>query len=51
MLPVSSISAQKKVFDLYEKAGEEDPDAHMIDTSGVKEEVAKQVLEAVKKNQ
>ncbi len=42
---------QKKVFDLYEKVGEEDPDAHMIDTSGVKEEVAKQVLETVKKNQ
>jgi dTMP kinase len=38
---------QKKVYDLYEKAGAEDDAAVVIDTSGEREDVAKEILRAV----
>lgn len=38
---------QKKVYDLYEKAGAEDGSAVVIDTSGERADVAKVILKAV----
>lgn len=39
---------QKKIYDLYEKAGAEDPSAHVIDTSGTTDEAAAKILAAVR---
>lgn len=39
---------QKKIYDLYEKAGADDKSAYVIDTSGTVDEAASQVLNAVK---
>lgn len=42
-------SFQKKIYDLYEKAGAEDPSTELIDTSGTLEEAASRIFQAVKK--
>lgn len=39
---------QKLIYDLYEKAGAEDESAIVIDTGGEKDEVAKEILKAVR---
>lgn len=41
---------QKLVYDLYEKAGAEDPSVHVIDTGGEKEDVAREILKIVERN-
>lgn len=38
---------QKLVYDLYEKAGVEDPSVHVVDTGGEKEDVATFILDVV----
>ncbi|MBP7114537.1 MAG: dTMP kinase [Candidatus Peribacteraceae bacterium] len=39
---------QKLIYDLYEKAGAEDESAIVIDTGGEKDDVAKEILKAVR---
>lgn len=39
---------QKKIYDLYEKAGADDKSAYIIDTSGTVDEAASHVLSAIK---
>lgn len=38
---------QKKIYDLYEKAGADDDSVQVIDTSGTQEEAAKRIFDAV----
>jgi dTMP kinase len=40
-------SFQRKVYDLYERIGEEDPDVHLVDTSGGKEVVAEMIRQMI----
>lgn len=41
---------QKKIYDLYEKAGADDRSVQVIDTSGTLAEAAKRIADAVKKS-
>lgn len=41
---------QKKIYDLYEKAGAGDDSVQVIDTSGTQEEAAKRIYDAVKRD-
>lgn len=42
-----NVPFQRKIYDLYERIGQEDPDAHVIDTGGEFDAVAKEMLEIV----